>query len=55
MSYCIGIPHDKVPIKEREFLIDQRTERKMFNGEIDNKETQVLQKRMERQKKNKKD
>lgn len=38
----------KVPINERQFLIDQRTSRKMVIGKIDIKTTKILKRRLER-------
>lgn len=45
---------NKVPKTEQEFLKDQRTERKMFIGNVDVQLTKVLQNRMERKAKAKK-
>lgn len=39
---------NKVPKSEREFLIDQRTNRKMFIGNLDTRATKCFQRRLER-------
>lgn len=45
---CNCSKEKKVPILEREFLLDQRNERKMFIGAIDIKVSSVLQQRVTR-------
>ncbi|ESO04220.1 hypothetical protein HELRODRAFT_172570 [Helobdella robusta] len=46
---CVCLKNKKVPVNERQFLIDQRNERKMAIGGIDKQETVRLRKRQARQ------
>lgn len=48
LSACSCEKDKKVPINEREFLIDQRTNRRMFIGNVDISATKQLQKQMKR-------
>lgn len=48
---CVCEMKNKVPVKERPFLTDQRTERKMYIGNVDIVETTKMEKRAERKRK----
>lgn len=45
---CKCIKEDKIPVEEREFLIDQRHERRMVIGGVDIRKTQQLKRKAER-------
>jgi len=47
----VGAKVNRVPQRERDFLVDQRTDRQLFIGAIDKKVTTTLQKRAERKSK----
>lgn len=48
-KFCSCLKPKKVPINERNFMLDQRNDRKMAIGGIDKKETTRLMKRQQRQ------
>ena len=45
---CVCPKHNKIPVQEQEFLCDQRNDRIMSIGKVDNKETKKIKQREER-------